>query len=66
MASTNVQDCTWRSRDTGLFISDQELGGQGAIFTRQNSNGARSRFLFALAACDLADACITFSVQSWL
>jgi hypothetical protein len=35
------QSCKWRSRNKGLFISSQNLQGDGAIYTRQNANGDR-------------------------
>jgi len=35
------QSCKARSRNRGLFISDRDLQGWGAVFTRQNNNGNR-------------------------
>eukprot|EP01088_Endostelium_zonatum_P015437 TRINITY_DN377_c0_g1_i1.p1 TRINITY_DN377_c0_g1~~TRINITY_DN377_c0_g1_i1.p1 ORF type:complete len:646 (-),score=159.16 TRINITY_DN377_c0_g1_i1:47-1984(-) len=34
--------CRRRARNKGLFLADQQLGGQTAIFTRQNPGGGRS------------------------
>jgi len=38
------QDCKVRQRNRGLFIADRALGGDTAIFTRQNNNGDRHGF----------------------
>lgn len=35
------KDCKYRSRNKGLFTANQNLDGNGAIYTRQNPNGAR-------------------------
>jgi len=35
------QSCKARSRNRGLFISDRQLNGNGAVYTRQNNNGNR-------------------------
>ena len=35
------RNCQQRERNRGLFTSDQNLGGNTAIFTRQNPNGQR-------------------------
>jgi hypothetical protein len=35
------QECKYRTRNTGLFTSSQDLNGNDARFTRQNPNGAR-------------------------
>jgi hypothetical protein len=34
-------DCETRERNMGLFLADQELDGDTAIYTRQNTNGNR-------------------------
>ena len=34
-------ECSQRSRNKGLFLADQQLGGNSAVFTRQNNNGQR-------------------------
>jgi len=38
------QNCKTRERNKGLFIADRQLGGNSAIFTRQNNNGDRHGF----------------------
>ncbi|KAK6176567.1 hypothetical protein SNE40_014828 [Patella caerulea] len=35
------EQCVVRNRNNGLFLADQKLKGQSAIFTRQNANGNR-------------------------
>lgn len=37
-------DCNTRERNKGLFIADQDLDGDTAIYTRQNTNGERYGF----------------------
>ena len=36
------QECKNRERNKGLWIADQNLQGNGAIYTRQNNNGNRN------------------------
>ena len=36
------QECKNRQRNKGLWIADQNLQGDGAIYTRQNNNGNRN------------------------
>lgn len=38
----SYMQCRYRSRNRGLFISNQQLQGPSARFTRQNNNGGRS------------------------
>jgi hypothetical protein len=38
------QMCAQRARNKGLFLADQKLKGDRAIYTRQNSNGQRSAY----------------------
>jgi hypothetical protein len=39
-----TEQCKWRQRNRGLFIANRNLQGNGAIYTRQNENGARHGF----------------------
>eukprot|EP00300_Choanocystis_sp_HF-7_P005377 c14048_g1_i3.p1 GENE.c14048_g1_i3~~c14048_g1_i3.p1 ORF type:complete len:600 (-),score=145.70 c14048_g1_i3:25-1602(-) len=40
----HYNDCKTRKRNGGLFTADQTLDGNTAIYTRQNTNGARYGF----------------------
>ncbi|KAG2381788.1 hypothetical protein C9374_006172 [Naegleria lovaniensis] len=40
----NYKKCTIRDRNKGLYIADRGLGGNSAIYTRQNNGGERFGF----------------------